>query len=251
MLRTRAYLSAAVLAATLSGFSFAQTDERPKWTETTTIRVKPEKRRQLERCLEQLKAAYRKTATPWFLTFENVAGDAMEYTTVVPVANFGELDGPPAVAKALGEAAWDRLSRDIARCSTAQTRQYATPQHELEINKASVPMGAYWVQTNTRVQPGMMGDYLRWLANDYRPALEKAGVTHFQVSQPIFGADAGEIVTTRMLENLAEIDKGPVLSRALSEEDARAVNARSVALVVSARTRIVRLRTDLSYTAGK
>src|SRR5258706_11282027 len=106
------------------------------------------------------------------------------------------------------------------------------------------PMGIYWVETRTLVAPGRMGDYLIWLKNDYRPALEKIGVAHFQVSQPIFGAVAGEIVTTRALKNLAEIDQGSVLSRALSDEDARAANARSIPLVSSSKTSIVRVRTD-------
>ncbi len=114
------------------------------------------------------------------------------------------------------------LSRNFARCYTAQTRQYATPQTELEINKTDVPMGIYWVETSTLVAPGKMGDYLNWLKDDYRPALEKAGVAHFQVSRPIFGAVAGESVTTRMLKNLGEIDGGPVLSKALNDEEARA-----------------------------
>jgi hypothetical protein len=164
---------------------------------------------------------------------------------------FGDLDGPSVVIKVLGEAGWERLSRNMARCYTAQTRQYATPQTELEINKADVPMGIYWVETSTLVAPGKMGDYLNWLKYDYRPALEKAGVARFQVSQPIFGAVAGEILTTRMLKNLAEIDGGPVLSKVLNDEEARAVGAKSMALVTSSNTRIVRLRTDLSYSAGK
>ena len=78
------------------------------------------------------------------------------------------------------------------------------------------------------VAPGKMGDYLNWLKNDYRPALETAVVRRFQVSQPIFGAAAGEVVTMRMLKNLAEIDGGAVLSRALTDDQARAVAAKSV-----------------------
>jgi hypothetical protein len=96
-----------------------------------------------------------------------------------------------------------------------------------------------------------MGDYLNWIKNDYRPALEKAGVARFHVSQPIFGAVAGEIVTMRLLKNLAEIDEGAVLSRALTDDQVGAIVAKSVALVSSSNTRIVRMRTDLSYTTGK
>ena len=72
-------------------------------------------------------------------------------------------------------------------------------------------------------------------------------MAHFQVSQPIFGAHSGEIVTTRMLRNLAEIDEGAVLSKALTDEQARALAAKSVRLVSSSTTRIVRMRPDLGY----
>ncbi len=251
MLNKHAFLSATVLVASFSGVCFAQSDVQPRWTDSTTTKVKPEMRQKFQGYLKQLMAAYEKAGTPWFLTLENFAGDTTEYTTIVPVVKFGDLDGPSVVVKVLGEVGWEHLSRNMAQCYTAQTRQYATPQTELEINQKDVPMGIYWVETSTLVAPGRMGDYLNWLQNEYRPALEKAGVAHFQVSQPIFGAVAGEIVTRRMLKNLAEIDGGPLLNKALNEEGARAVNAKSVALVSSSNTRIVRVRTDLSYSAGK
>jgi hypothetical protein len=251
MLSKHAFLSAVVLVASFAGVCFAQSDVQPKWTDTTTTKVKPEMRQKFERYLKQLMAAYEKAGTPWFTTLENLAGDTTEYTTVVPVMKFGDLDGPSVAAKVLGEVGWEHLSRNMALCYTAQTRQYATPYTELEINNKDVPMGIYWVETRTLAAPGRLADYLNWIENDYRPALEKAGVAHFQVSQPIFGAVAGEIATTRMLKNLAEIDGGPILSKALNEEGARAVNAKSVALVSSSTTRIVRVRTDLSYSAGK
>jgi hypothetical protein len=204
--------------------------------------------RQFERCLKELMDAYQQAGALWFITFETFAGDTAEYTTVVPVMKFGDLDGPSIPRKTLGEAGCRRLFREIARCYTSQTREYATPQIDLDIRTEHVPLGTYWVETNTLVAPGKMGDYLNWLKNDYRPALEKAGVARFEVSRPIFGAVAGELVTLRMLKNLAEIDAGAVLSRALSEEEAQEVAAKSVPLVSSSKTRIVRMRTDLSYS---
>src|SRR5258707_5410479 len=255
MLRKHAFLFAIGLVtsfcATFSNVCVAQSDVQPTWTGSTTTKVKPELRQEFEAYLKQLMTAYKKAGTLWFLTLETFAGDTTEYTTVVPVMKFCDLDGPSVVTKVLGEAGWERLSRRIARCYTAQSRQYATPHTELEIDNADVPRGMYWVETSTLVAPGKMGDYLNWLKNDYRPALEKAGVARFQVSQPIFGAVAGEIVTMRMLKNLAEIDGGALLSRALSDEQARAIAAKSVALVNSSKTRIVRMRTDLSYSTTK
>jgi hypothetical protein len=244
-------LSSVVLVAGLSTVCFSQTDAQPGWIGSTTTRVKPEMRQKFEASLEQIMAAYKKAGIPWFLTLQNFAGDTTEYTTVVPVMKFGDLDGPPVVVKVLGEQGWGNLSRKIDRCYTAQTRQYAVRQPGLEIHKADVPMGVYWLETRTLVAQGRMDDYLTWLKNDYLPALEKAGVAHFFVSRPIFGGEGGEVVSSRMLKNLAEIDGGPVLTKALGEAGAFAVNARSVPLVRSSTTRIVLMRTDLTYsTAG-
>ena len=242
---------ATVFAAGFANTGFGQGPADPAWTDSTTTKVIPGMRREFEGNLKQLVAAYKKAGVPWVLTFETFAGDTTEYTTIVPVIKFGDLDGPSVVLKALGEAGWERLSRNMARCYSAQARQYETPNTGLEINKTDVPMGMYWLETTTLVARGRLGDYLNWLQNDYRPALEKAGVAHFQVSQPIFGAETGEIMTRRMLKNLAEIDGGTILSKALNEVDARAVAAKAAALVSSSNTRIVRVRTDLGYSAGK
>lgn len=207
-------------------------------------------RHEFEASLRQIVAAHERAGVPWFLTLQDFAGDTTEYTTVVPVTRFGDLDGPPVVVKALGEKGWERLSRKIDRCATTQTRRYAVQQPQLEIRRADAPLGIYWLETRTLVAQGKMEDYLAWLEKDYRPALEKAGVARFAVSRVIFGGEGGEVDSSRMLENLAEIDGGPVLTKALGEAGARAVNARAVPLVRSSTTKIVRVRTDLSYPAA-
>jgi hypothetical protein len=240
--------SAAVLVVISPAIYFAQTNAQPGWTCSTTTKVKPEMQGEFEGYLKQAVGAHKKAGILWFVTSQNFAGDTTEYTTVTPVMKLGDQDGPSVLVKALGAEAADKLSRDIARCYTSQTRQYATPQTALEINKADVPMGIYWVQTSILVAQSKLDEYLNWLQNDYRSALEEAGVTHFLVSRPIFGAVGGEVVTMRMLKSLAEIDEGPVITRALGVERARAVNAKSAALVLSSNTKIVRVRTDLSYS---
>src|ERR1700722_14877146 len=147
MLNRRAFSFAAVLVAGLSGLCFAQNNVQSSWTASTTTKVKPEMRQNFEEHLKQLMAAYKKAGTPWFLTFENFAGDTAEYTTVVPVMKFGDLDGPSLLVKVLGEAGWEHLSRSMARCYTAQIRQYVTPRTDLEISQKDVPIGIYWVET--------------------------------------------------------------------------------------------------------
>jgi hypothetical protein len=242
---------ALVLAAGLPAVGFAQGEARSGWIGSTTTIVKPEMRREFEAALKQIVAAHRKAGTPWFLTLQNLAGDTTEYTTVVPVTRFGDLEGPPFLVKVLGEPGLETLSRKLDRCYTAQARQYSIRQPELEIDRTDVPVGVYWLETRTLVVQGRMDDYLAWLKNDYLPALQRAGVAHLSVSRPIFGGEGGEVVSSRPLESLAEIDGGPVLAKALGETGARAVNARAAPLVRSSTTRIVMVRSDLTYsTAG-
>jgi hypothetical protein len=245
------FLLASLLVATVSDPASSQNSAQARWISSTTTWVKPDKRQEFEGYVKQLMTAHKKAGTPSFLTLETFAGDTTEYVSIVPVVRFGDLEGPSAVIGALGEANWRRLSRNMARCYTAQTVQYATPQSELEIRRTDVPMGIYWVETTSLIVPGKLGDYLNWLRNDYLPVLAKADVGGVRVSRPIFGASAGEVVTARMLRSLAEIDDGAVLSRAVTEEEARAITAKAVPLVISSRTRIVRVRADLSYSSDR
>jgi len=240
-------LAAVIIAVAFSTGSLAQSSEQPGWINITTTKVKPEMRAQFEGYLKQVMAAYKKGGTPWLFTLETIAGDTTEYTTLVPVMKFADLDEPPAPAGVLGQERWESLSRKIARCYSTQTRQYATPLTAFEINKAGAPVGFYWVETKSQVVQEKMDAYLDWLKDDYRPALEKAGVARFRASIIVFGAAGGEIVSMRMLKNLAEIDGGSILTRALGSDGARAVSAKAATLVIGTSTRILRLRSDLTY----
>ena len=137
------------LFVTLAAFSagsltacFAQSQVGPRWTDSTTTKVRPERKREFEAYLRKLMAAYKRAGALWFQTFETFAGDTTEYMTLAPVVMFGDLDGPSTVARALGERGWERLSRGFARCYTAQTSRYAIPHTELEIHDDSAPSRA-------------------------------------------------------------------------------------------------------------
>lgn len=246
--RTNTHLLAAlILVVAFSIDCLAQGSAQPAWITITTTKVKPEMRTQFEEYLKQVTAVYKKDGTPWVLTLETIAGDTTEYMTLVPLMKFADLDGPSTPGGVFGQEKWGSLSRKIARCYSAQTRQYATPLPALEINKAGAPMGLYWVETRSQVIQEKMDAYLDWLKDEYRPALEKAGVEGFHVSILVFGAAGGEIVSMRMLKNLAEIDEGSILTRALGSDEARTVSAKGASLVLGTSTRILRLRPNLTY----
>lgn len=241
-----------VVASTIAclGQASALPAAQPAWIAITTTRIKPEMRRQFESYLKQVMAAYRKGGITWFLTFQTIAGETTEYTTIVPLMKFADVDRSPLPAAVLGPNAWASLSSKIAACYTSQTVQYATPITALEINRADHSIGSYWVETRSQVLPSRMDDYLDWLKNEYRPALDKTDVAGFRVSIVVFGSAGGEVVSMRMLKNLAEIDEGTILSRALGNDASRVVAAKGAELVLSNSSRILRAQPDLTYSVG-
>jgi hypothetical protein len=221
-------------------------DKGPTWMRFQTNRIKPEMRAEYEGYVKQVSAGYKKVGVPFFVIYQNYAGDINEYTGVLPIMKFAEMDGPNPLTKVMGEEGLANLLRSMNNCVVSQTRYFAIPQDDLMINKGQ--FGALWVQTRTVVANGKMDDYMNWMKNDYKPALEKAGVTQFRAARPIFGAPSNNMVESiRLLKDFAEIDGGPILNQKLGADAVRALNAKVSGIVQGTRITIIRMRPDLSY----
>jgi hypothetical protein len=236
----------AVLALSIPTAGLAQANG-PTWLRFQNTRVRPEMRQEYEGYMKQMAAAYKKTSVPFYITTQNVAGDMTEYTSVLPLMKFGDMDGPNPLLKVMGEEGLANLGRAAARCEISATRYYSLPMNDLMINKGTAPTGMLWMITRTFLNQGKFPEYEAWMKNDLKPALEKAGVTQLRVSRPIFGVPGGEVQTVRMLKDFAEIDGGPILNQKLGAEAARALNAKTNGMVRATTTTLVRVRPDLSY----
>ncbi len=84
------------------------------------------------------------------------------------------------------------------------------------------------------------------MKDDYVPAMSKAGLANFWVSRPIFGGNLEERTTVRPLHKLAELDEGPLTTKALGAEKARAMTMKQAKIVESVSYTVHRIRTDLS-----
>jgi hypothetical protein len=239
-------IATAVLAISIPTVCTAQANG-PTWLRFQNTRVRPEMRQEYEGYMKQIAAAYKKTSVPFFITTQNVAGDMTEYTSVLPLMKFGDMDGPNPLLKVIGEEGLANLGRAAARCEISATRYYSLPMNDLMINKGTAATGMLWMMTRTFLNQGKFPEYEAWMKNDLKPALEKAGVTQFRVSRPIFGVPGGEVQTVRMLKDFAEIDGGPILNQKLGAEAARALNAKTNGMVRATTTSLVRVRADLSY----
>ena|ERR1700676_3891655 len=238
-------IAAAVLALSIPAVCSAQANG-PTWLRFQTTRVRPEMRQEYEGYMKQIAAAYKKTSVPFFITYQNVAGDLTEFTSVLRLMKFGDMDGPNPLLKVIGEDAMANLGRSEARCEISVLRYYSLPMEDLTISKGA-PAGTLWMLTRTFVNAGKFPEYQAWLKNDYKPAMEKAGVTQLRVSRPIFGLPGGEIQTIRMLKDFGEIDGGPILNQKLGADGARALNAKTNGMVRATTNTLIRIRPDLSY----
>lgn len=237
-------IAAAVLAVSIPTVCTAQASG-PTWLRFQTTRVRPEMRQEFEGYMKQIAAGYKKSSVPFFVTYQNVAGDMTEYTSVMPLMKFAEMDGPPPLIKTLGEEAFGNLVRGAQRCEISQIRYFSLAMNDLMINKGAI--GTLWTMTRTFLNPGKFPEYEAWLKSDWKPAMEKAGVTQLRVSRPIFGLPAGEVQTVRLMKSFAEIDGGPFLTQKLGADGARALNAKTTGMVRASTMTIIRIRDDMSY----
>lgn len=240
-------LASVILAIGLPVLSSAQAPPAPTWLRFTVETVKPDMVQEYEGYKKQLAAAYKKAGLPIYAVLSNFSGNRNEYTTVVFVMKFGDMDSPNPIRKTLGDEAFTNLVSGINRCVTSSTWYFSLPWDDVSIDKAGSTIGEYFMRTRVPIAAGKNPDYRAFLKNELKPVLEKGGVTWYRASTPVFGGPAGTVETMRMLKNLGEIDGGPIQTKVLGAAGAQAMGAKAAALTRGpGQITIMRLRPELS-----
>jgi hypothetical protein len=247
MLR-KAHVGAGVFALTVSltGLSFAQPNPAPQWSVITTSQIKPEFRMEYEAAQKELTAAYKKAGVASRIVVQTVLGDLYEYTTIVPLAKYADLDGPSPTVKALGEAGSQRLLKKAGAYLNSIHRVTALAMPDITIMDSTANPGEYAAVTSWKLFPGKAVEFTAFMKDEYLPAMRKAEVKNFWVSRPIFGGDLDERITVRPMQKLAELDGGPLTTKALGADKARELNVKMSKIVESTHFSIMRIRPDLS-----
>jgi len=238
------------LTVSLSGISFAQPNPAPQWSIVTFAQIKPEYRMEYEATVKEITAAYKKAGVASRLVVQTILGDLMEYTTIVPLANYAQMDGPSPLVKALGEAGSQRLLKKSGAYLNSVHRVTVLAMPDLTIMDATASTGEYAAVTTWKLFPGKATEFTAFMKDDYLPAMRKAEVKNFWVSRPIFGGNLDERITVRPMQKLAELDAGPLTTKALGAEKARELNAKMGKIVESTQFQVVRVRPDLSLMAA-
>jgi hypothetical protein len=177
-----------------------------------------------------------------------VFGESYEFVYVTPIESFAQYDSPGPLVKALGEegarAYGEKARRFILSSHTfgVQTR----PDLSLMGNMTGPPKLA--VINSIHVLPGKGPAFEALLKGDVLPAVKKAGVTNYFVSQTVFGGDPNEYVTLTLMDNFAEIGKGSPVARGMGGQAAFNRWAAKVGGIIASQERSVgRYLPDLSF----
>jgi hypothetical protein len=218
-----------------------------KWSVVVIATIKPDMRSEFEAWQKEMTAAYKKADVPSRAVLQTVMGNLFEYISVVPLNHFADMDGASPVERALGKEEAAAFMRKGAMYVTSVHRLASSAMDDLSIRSQAPENAPFALVTSLHLVAGKSADYEAWMKNEYLPAVKKAEVKNFWVSRTVFGGDPNERVTVRLMKNMAEIDNGPVITKALGEEGARKLMSGATGIVGSVEYRIVQYRPDLSY----
>jgi len=225
----------------------AQSTPAPEWSLVTITTIKPDARSEYEAWQKEVTAAFKKAEVPSRAVLQTVMGNLFEYVSVSPLTHFANMDGPSPIERALGKEDAAGLLRKGAAYVTSVHRVASRALDDMSIRTKTSEPSEYALVTSMHLVAGKESEFNAWMKNDYLPAMKKAEVKNFWVSQTMFGGDPNERIIVRLLKNLAEFDAGPVLTKALGEEGARKLRARGTGIIDSVHFSVLHYRADLSY----
>jgi len=228
----------------------AEAEAQAGWLSINIVRVKADMLTQYQEfarkeTIPALKKGGVKERQAWGT---GVFGESYEFVYVTPIESFAQYDGPGPLVKALGEegarAYGEKARRFILSSHTfgVQTR----PDLSLMGNMTGPPKLA--VINSIHVLPGKGPAFEALLKGDVLPAVKKAGVTNYFVSQTVFGGDPNEYVTLALMDSFAEIGKGSPVARGMGGQAAFNRWAVKVGGIIASQERSVgRYLPDLSF----
>jgi len=166
---------------------------------------------------------------------------------IAPIKSFASLDEPNPVLKSMGEEAYREYQTKMAKLIVS-TRTYALRDRpDLGLKTEGTPMAKLGVLASVEVVPGRATEWETILKNEWTPALKKAGVTTYAVSQVVFGGSAGQYYTFTPLENYAQLDKGHPITQSIGEAGMNKILAKMSASTRSVERFIIRYDEELSF----
>jgi hypothetical protein len=173
----------------------------------------------------------------------------MTYTVafITPLASFGRLDGPSPIEKALGAAGARAYEMKIAKMVNSMRRYALRDRPDLGYRTEGGAMPKLGVLASVEVITGRQPEFEGMLKSDWAPALKKAGVPSYSVSQVMLGGAITEYYTFTPLESFAQLDKGHPIQQSLGEAGMNELMAKMGAYIHHAERIVIKYDDELSF----
>lgn len=231
------------LAFGLSSISSGQTQPAPEWSVITAVQIKPEFRKEMEGIHKEISAAYKKAGLSRVVV-QTILGDLDEYISIAPLAKFADLDSPSLLSQP--STLSPQLLKRIGSYVISVHRTAYLAMNDISIHTDMANPGEYAHITMFHLAHGKGNAFAEYMKNEYLPAMRKADVANLWLSRPIFGGDLNDRVMVRPFHKLAEIDAGPLTTKALGREGAAQLAAKQNGIIESVHFTVVHVRPDLS-----
>jgi hypothetical protein len=174
-------------------------------------------------------------------------GSTFTVAYVAPIKSFAALDEPNPIVKALGEEAARAHMAKMAKLISSQRVYALRDRPDLGLKTEGTPMAKLGVLAAVEVVPGRNTEFETILKNEWTPALKKAGVANYGVSQVVFGGSAGAYYTFTPLENYAQLDKGHPITQSIGEAGMNRIIGKMSNSTRSVERFIIRYDEELSF----
>ena len=194
--------------------------------------------------------AQKKAGLPWRHTLANGAsGQGFTRVTIVPLANYAQLDMPGFIQRAVSAEANANYNAKLRTTILTQRTEIYTLEQDASIMTPSTTPLQFQVAQAAKVLPGKGGEFLASMREDYLPAYKKAGVKDYTVWTLNQGGPGGQRVLVRPIDKYAELDKPGLLQQAgLSQDQQDKIGARrNATLAAPLETEVYRFIPELSY----
>lgn len=229
-----------LLAAALSNPCLAQSTR----SRVTITHVRPDMLTewvdlQKNEVVPALKKAGEKTRTVYV---SGLFGTSYEYVTITPIESFAQFDGDSPILKTLGPAPAARLGEKLRKCTVSSQSFLITSVDDLSNVQDPDQPPKILVSTRLRVVTGKTQDFETFIKTDVLPVYKKAKVGYL-VTRRGLGANSNDFVLSTVYSKYADLEGGPVLTKALGAEGAAKVLAK-LSGVANLVEQIVRNRVD-------
>ncbi len=192
--------------------------------------------------------ALKKAGVKHQVVYETVLGDGPEYTSVRPLAGFGEFDGPDPLVRALGAASAARVQSSLDECTQSVHRSIETRREEffLDPGNAQVQYASKY-----RAMPGKSQAYMEFFRTLMMPVMRKAQengtFAGLDVTVSAHGGEWGLITLNMYYKAFGPLDDEPPVAKTLGPEGTRELLAKGTGLITPLEWIVRKRVAELSY----